>query len=42
MLPSMATYVIDNNGTLDQLVIRTRSLYVDLISLEYAAKGRNP
>ena len=42
MLPSMANYVIDNNGTLDQLVIRTRSLYVDLISLEYAAKGRNP
>jgi hypothetical protein len=34
----MANYVIDNNGTLEQLKIRTRSLYVDLVSLEYAAK----
>lgn len=36
----MANYVIDNNGTLEELNIRARSLYVDLVSLEYAAKGR--
>lgn len=35
---SMANYVIDNNGTLEDLVIRTRCLYLDLISLEYAAR----
>ena len=38
--PSMANYVIDNNGTLEQLKTRTISLYWDLISLEYAAKGQ--
>lgn len=32
----MADYVINNNGTLEQLKIRTLSLYWDLISLEYA------
>jgi dephospho-CoA kinase len=31
-----ADYVIDNNGTLEQLKIEARSLYVNLISLEYA------
>jgi dephospho-CoA kinase len=35
---SMANYVIDNNGTLEELKLRARSLYVDLVSLEYAAK----
>jgi len=39
MTKDMADYVIDNNGTMEQLVTRTRSLYVDLVSLEYAAKG---
>ena len=40
MNPSMAGYVIDNSGTLEQLEIKTRALYWDLVSLEYAAKGR--
>jgi hypothetical protein len=39
--PSKADYVIDNNGTLQQLEIRTRSLYWDLISLNHAAELRN-
>lgn len=40
ILPSMANYVLDNNGTLEQLKIKTLSLYWDLVSLEYAgAKG---
>jgi hypothetical protein len=34
--PSMADYILDNNGTLEQLEVRTRNLYLDLISLEYA------
>ena len=34
----MANYVIDNNGTLEQLKIKTLSLYWDLVSLEYAGK----
>lgn len=35
-----ADYTIDNNGTLEQLKIRTLALYWDLVSLEYAgAKG---
>ena len=34
--PAMADYVIDNNGTLEQLKTRTLSLYWDLISLEHA------
>ena len=33
-------YIIDNNGTLEQLVIRTRALYWDLISLEHAGAYR--
>ena len=37
--PEMATHVIDNNGTLEELRIKTVALYWDLISLEYAAKG---
>ena len=37
MTMNMADYVIDNNGTKDQLVKRTRNLYWDLISLEHAA-----
>ena|SRR5579859_853425 len=39
-----ADYVIDNNGTLEQLITRTRALYWDLISLEHAGtytKGIN-
>ena len=32
-----ADYVIDNNGTLEQLITNTRALYWDLISLEHAA-----
>ena len=36
----MADYVIDNNGTMDQLRINTLSLYWDLISLEYAGELR--
>ena len=36
----MANYVIDNNGTVERLQVQARSLYVDLVSLEYAAKGR--
>jgi hypothetical protein len=39
MTRDMANYVIDNNGTLEDLKRRTRSLYIDLVSLEYAAKG---
>jgi hypothetical protein len=35
-----ADYVIDNNGTLEELETRTRSLYIDLISLEYAGQYR--
>ena len=34
----MADYVIDNNGTLEDLKTRTRALYIDLISLEYAGQ----
>lgn len=34
--PAMADYILDNNGTLEQLKTRTLSLYWDLISLEYA------
>lgn len=32
----IADYVIDNNGTLEELKVRTNSLYWDLVSLEYA------
>jgi len=32
----MADYVLDNNGTLEQLKVKTLALYWDLISLEYA------
>jgi len=40
MTKEMADYVIDNNGTLEELKIKTLALYWDLISLEYAgAKG---
>lgn len=35
----MANYVLNNNGTLEQLRIRTSNLYYDLMSLEYGAKG---
>jgi len=42
MTKDMADYVIDNNGTMGQLLNRTRNLYIDLVSLEYAAKGHNP
>ncbi len=38
VLPSMADYVLDNNGTLEQLRVNALSLYWDLVSLEYAAK----
>lgn len=34
--PGMADYIIDNNGTLEQLRIRALALYWDLISLEIA------
>lgn len=34
----MANYVLDNNGTLEQLKTNTLALYWDLISLEYAGK----
>jgi hypothetical protein len=34
--PAMANWVIDNNGTLEQLKVNTLSLYWNLISLEYA------
>lgn len=34
----MADYVLDNNGTLEDLNVRARSLYIDLISLEYAGQ----
>lgn len=40
MTRDMADYVIDNNGTLEQLIITTRALYWDLISLEYAGAYR--
>ena len=36
MAKEMADYVIDNNGTLEELRIKTLSLYWDLVSLEYA------
>lgn len=39
--PDMANYILDNNGTLEQLKIRASNLYLDLLSLEYAAKGHN-
>lgn len=39
--PEMASHVIDNNGTPEQLKTRTLALYWDLISLEYAGKPRN-
>ncbi len=40
MTQEMADYTIDNNGTLEELKIKTLALYWDLISLEYAgAKG---
>lgn len=32
------THVISNNGTLEELRVKTLALYWDLISLEYAAK----
>jgi hypothetical protein len=32
---SAADYVIDNNGTLEQLTVRVSNLYWDLVSLEY-------
>jgi hypothetical protein len=40
---SMADYIIDNNGTLEQLKVRTLSLYWDLVSLEHAGalRGEN-
>lgn len=34
--PAMANFILDNNGTLEQLKINTLSLYWNLISLEYA------
>jgi hypothetical protein len=37
----MADYIIDNNGTLEQLKIETLALYWNLISLEYAGKKGN-
>jgi hypothetical protein len=40
MLPSMASHVIDNNGTLEQLRVRTLSMYWDLVSLEHAGKPK--
>lgn len=39
MTPSMANYILDNNGTLEDLNVKARNLYIDLMSLEYAAKG---
>ena len=36
--PAMANWVIDNNGTLEQLKVNTLALYWDLVSLEYAGK----
>jgi|SRR5882724_914610 len=36
--PAMADYTLDNNGTLEQLKVKTLALYWDLISLEYAGK----
>jgi hypothetical protein len=38
--PAMASYVIDNNGTLEQLKVNTLALYWNLISLEYAGKPK--
>jgi hypothetical protein len=34
--PAMANYVLNNNGTLEQLRVQALSLYWDLISLEHA------
>ena len=34
MRPDMANYVLDNNGTLQELEINARLLYLDLLSLE--------
>lgn len=42
MTKEMADHVILNDGTLEDLDLRTRVLYWDLISLEYAAKGHRP
>lgn len=36
--PKLANYTINNNGTLEELKTRTRALYWDLVSLEYAAQ----
>lgn len=36
----MANYTLDNNGTLEQLKVKTLALYWDLISLEYASKPK--
>lgn len=36
--PAMANFILNNNGTLEQLKIKTLALYWDLISLEYAGK----
>lgn len=33
--PNMANYVLDNNGTLEELRVRASNLYIDLLSLEY-------
>ena len=41
MTPAMADYIIDNNGTLEQLKVETLALYWNLISLEYAGKRGN-
>lgn len=39
--PDMASRIVDNNGTLEQLKVNICALYWDLISLEYAAtKGK--
>lgn len=40
MTAQMADYVINNNGTPEQLKTNTLSLYWDLISLEYAGQLR--
>lgn len=37
--PDMANYILDNNGTLEELRVRASNLYLNLLSLEYAAKG---
>ncbi len=36
MTPAMANYILDNNGTLEQLRMKARNLYLDLVSLEFA------